>query len=207
MKLDFKTLAIIGLIIVVVLMRMCDGDKTKKDINKGDIVKVNGKKYEVVDNKRDTIYIKRDTIVYKEGKTIKVKVEVPKYIPLEVDTQLILMDYFTKRFYTDTLDLGKDSYVTIEDTVVENKIFTRKFTSRITERIINDTLFLKEPAKRQIYLGLVGGFDRVNILNYAGPSLLYKDKKDKIFGLGVGINNSKQISLQGSIYWKIKLRK
>jgi hypothetical protein len=207
MKLDFKTLAIIGLIIVVVLMRMCDGDKTKKDINKGDIVKVNGKKYEVVDNKRDTIYIKRDTIVYKEGKTIKVKVEVPKYIPLEVDTQLILMDYFTKRFYTDTLDLGKDSYVTIEDTVVENKIFARKFTSRITERIINDTLFLKEPAKRQIYLGLVGGFDRVNILNYAGPSLLYKDKKDKIFGLGVGINNSKQISLQGSIYWKIKLKK
>ena len=65
MKLDFKTLAIIGLIIVVVLMRMCNGDKTKKDINKGDIIKVDGKKYEVVDNKRDTVYIKRDTIVYK----------------------------------------------------------------------------------------------------------------------------------------------
>jgi hypothetical protein len=207
MKLDFKTLAIVGLIVVILLMRMCDGDKTKKDINKGDIIKVDGKKYEVVDNKRDTVYIKRDTIVYKEGKTIKVKVEVPKYIPLEADTQLILMDYFTKRFYTDTLDLGQDSYVTIEDTVVENKIFARKFTSTITERIINDTLFLKEPAKRQIYLGLTGGFDKVNILNYAGPSLLYKDKKDKIFGLGVGLNNSKQISLQGSIYWKIKLKK
>ena len=91
--------------------------------------------------------------------------------------------------------------------VRSNKIFARKFTSTITERIINDTLFLKEPAKRQVYLGLTGGFDRVNILNYAGPSLLYKDKKDKIFGLGVGINNSKQISLQGSIYWKIKLKK
>lgn len=207
MKLDFKTLTIIGLIIVVVLMRMCDGDKTKKDINKGDIVKVNGKKYEVVDNKRDTIYIKRDTIVYKEGKTIKVKVEVPKYIPLEVDTQLILVDYFTKRFYTDTLFLGQGSYVILEDTIIENKIFARKFNSSITERIINDTLFLKEPAKRQIYLGLTGGVDRLNIFNYAGPSLLYKDKKDKIFGLGVGINNSKQISVQGSIYWKIKLKK
>jgi hypothetical protein len=207
MKLDFKTLAIIGLIIVVVLMRMCDGDKTKKDINGGDIVKVGGKKYEVVGSKRDTIYIVRDTTVYKEGKTIKVRVEVPKYIPQEADTQLILMDYFTKRFYTDTLDLGKNSYVIVEDTIIENKIFARKFNSKITERIINDTLFLKEPAKRQVYLGLTGGFDKVNILNYAGPSLLYKDKKDKIFGLGVGLNNSKQISLQGSIYWKIKLKK
>ena len=207
MKLDLKSLSIIGLLVVILLMRMCDGDKPGKDVNGGDIVKVGGKEYEVVDNKRDTIYIKRDTIVYKEGKKIKVKVEVPKYIPLEADTQLILVDYFTKRFYTDTLDLGKDSYVTIEDTIVENKIFARKFTSTITERLINDTLFLKEPAKRQVYLGLTGGFDKENIVNYAGPSLLYKDKKDKIFGLGVGINNSKQISLQGSIYWKIKLKK
>jgi len=207
MKFDFKTLAIVGLIAVILLMRMCDGDKTKKDINGGDIVKVGGKKYEVVGSKRDTIYIVRDTTVYKEGKTIKVRVEVPKYIPQEADTQLILMDYFTKRFYTDTLDLGKNSYVIVEDTIIENKIFARKFNSKITEKIINDTLFLKEPAKRQVYLGLTGGFDKVNILNYAGPSLLYKDKKDKIFGLGVGLNNSKQISLQGSIYWKIKLKK
>ena len=207
MKFDFKTLAIFGLIAVILLMRMCDGDKGGKSVNGGDIVKLGGKEYEVVDNKRDTIYITRDSTVYKEGKTIKVKVEVPKYIPIEADTQLILMDYFTKRFYTDTLDLGEKSYVTIEDTIVENKIFARKFTSKITERIINDTLFLKEPAKRQVYLGLTGGFDKVNIFNYAGPSLLYKDKKDKIFGLGAGINNSKQISLQGSIYWKIKLKK
>jgi hypothetical protein len=207
MKLDFKTLAIIGLIIVVVLMRMCDGDKTKKDINKGDIIKVDGEKYEVVDKKSDTTYITKDSLIYKKGKDIRVEVEVPVYIPAQVDTQLILKDFFSKRFYKDTIDLGQNSFVIINDTISENKILSRGFNSSITERIIKDTFLLKELPKRQVYLGLTGGFDKVNILNYAGPSLLYKDKKDKIFGLGVGLNNSKQISLQGSIYWKIKLKK
>lgn len=207
MKLDFKTLVITGLIIVVVLMRMCDGDKTKKDINKGDIIKVDGEKYEVVDKKSDTTYITKDTLIYKKGKDIRVEVEVPVYIPAQVDTQLILKDFFSKRFYKDTIDLGQNSFVIINDTISENKILSRGFNSSITERIIKDTFLLKELPKRQVYLGLTGGFDKENIVNYAGPSLLYKDKKDKIFGLGAGINNSKQISLQGSIYWKIKLKK
>ena len=42
-KIDFKTLMILGLIIVILLMQMCNGDK--KEINKGDTIKVKGKKY------------------------------------------------------------------------------------------------------------------------------------------------------------------
>jgi len=205
LKLDFKTLVILGLIIVVLLMRMCDGEKPQS--TEGEIIDVNGKKYEVVDKKSDTTYITKDSLIYKKGKDIRVEVEVPIYIPAQVDTQLILKDFFSKRFYKDTIDLGQNSFVIINDTISENKILSRGFNSSITERIIKDTFLLKELPKRQVYLGLTGGFDKENIVNYAGPSLLYKDKKDKIFGLGAGINNSKQISLQGSIYWKIKLKK
>jgi len=205
LKLDFKTLIIVGLIIVVLLMRMCDGEKPQS--NEGEIIDVNGKKYEVVDKKSDTTYIIKDSLIYKKGKDIRVEVEVPVYIPAQVDTQLILKDFFSKRFYKDTIDLGQNSFVIINDTISENKILSRGFNSSITERIIKDTLFLKELPKRQLFFGLQGGFDKKEIVNYGGLGLLYKDKKDKVFNLGLGINSNKQPTIMGGVYWKIKLKK
>lgn len=204
-KLDFKTLMIISLIVIILLLRMCDGES--EEVKKGDTIKVNGKKYEVVDRRRDTTYVTRDSIIFREGKKIKVEVKVPVYIPTEVDTQNILKDYFSKRFYIDTLDLGQKSFVIIKDTITENKILARVFESSITERIISDTLFLKEPPKRQMFIGFQMGFDKKDLINYGGLSLLYKDKKDKIFGLGIGINSNGQPTLMGNMNWKIQLKK
>lgn len=205
LKLDFKTLVILGLIIVVLLMRMCDGEKPQS--TEGEIIDVNGKKYEVVDKKSDTTYITKDSLIYKKGKDIRVEVEVPIYIPAQVDTQLILKDFFSKRFYKDTIDLGQNSFVIINDTISENKILSRGFNSSITERIIKDTFFLKELPKRQLFFGLQGGFDKKEIVNYGGLGLLYKDKKDKVFNLGLGINSNKQPTIMGGVFWKIKLKK
>jgi hypothetical protein len=205
LNLDFKTIMIIGLVIVILFLQMCDGDK--KDINKGDTIKIDGKKYEIVDRRRDTTYITRDSIVYKKGKNIKVEVKVPVYVPANVDTQEILKDYFSRRFYIDTLDLGQKSFIIVKDTITENKILSRVFESSITERIINDTLFLVEPPKRQMFIGFQIGLDKKDIFNYGGLNLLYKDKKDKIFGLGLGINSNSQPTIMGSMNWKIKLKK
>ena len=132
-KIDFKTLMIVGLIIVILLMQMCNGDK--KEINKGDTIKVKGKKYEVVDHRRDTTYLTRDSIVYKKGKDIKVEVKVPVYIPANVDTQGILKDYFARRFYVDTLDLGEKSFVIVKDTITENKILSRAHPRKVLETV------------------------------------------------------------------------
>jgi hypothetical protein len=204
-KIDFKVLMILSLIIVILLMRTCDGDK--KEIKKGDSIKINGKKYEIVDHRRDTTYITKDSIVYKKGDDIKVEVKVPVYIHTNIDTQEILKDYFSRRFYIDTLNLGEKSFVIVKDTITENKILSRVFVSSITERFINDTLFLAEPLKRQLFIGLQVGFDRKDILNYGGLNLLYKDKKEKIFGLGLGINSNSQPTVMSSVHWKIKLKK
>ena len=204
-KLDFKTLMILCLIIIILLLRMCDGESN--EVKKGDTIKVNGKKYEVVDHKRDTTYITRDSIIYKKGKDIKVEVKVPVYVPANVDTQEILKDYFSRRFYIDTLDLGQKSFVIVKDTITENKILSRVFESSITERIINDTLFLVEPPKRQMFVGFQMGFDKKDIINYGGLSLIYKDKKDKLFGLGLGINSNGQPTIMGNMNWKIQLKK
>jgi hypothetical protein len=64
-----------------------------------------------------------------------------------------------------------------------------------------------EATKRQLFFGLQGGFDKKEIVNYGGLGLLYKDKKDKVFNLGLGINSNKQPTIMGGVFWKIKLKK
>ena len=73
------------------------------------------------------------------------------------------------------------------------------------------TLFLKEPPKRQMYIGIASGVDRRFIFRTLETDLLYKDKKDRIYSLGVGIisNNPSGTSytpyVRGGLYFKIKL--
>jgi hypothetical protein len=97
--------------------------------------------------------------------------------------------------------------VIIKDSISENKIMARIFETSITERIIKDTLFLKEPIKRQLFFGFQMGFDKKEIINYGGLSLIYKDKREKLYGLGLGLSSNGQPAIMGNINWKIKLKK
>ena len=92
-KLDFKTLLILALVVVLVLMRMCS---SKPEPKKGDIVKVDGKKYEVVKHDIDTEYVKVTQTIVKKGKDIIHDVPVYVNVPVNVDTNAILKDYYAK---------------------------------------------------------------------------------------------------------------
>jgi hypothetical protein len=204
LKLDFKTLLLIGLIVVIVLMRACESTGTKP----GETIKIDGKKYEVLKHEIDTVLIPHDTVVYKKGKDIYHDTTIYVEVPSTVDTSAIIRDYYAKRIFIDTLKL-KDSlgYIVVNDTVSENTLLGRLWNAQVNKISIKETLIVKDLPKNQVYIGLVGGFDKQNIVNFAGPSLLLKTKSDKIYSVGVGYSASKVLSLQGSIYWKIKLKK
>ena len=127
-------------------------------------------------------------------------------MPREVDTVAILKDFYCKEVYKDTLKLNDGlGYVSVIDTVSQNKIIGRVWNSQVNKIIIKDTKIVKKAPVNQLYIGAVSGFDRVNIVNYVGPTLVFKTKKDKLYSLGIGYGTNKQISLQGGIFWKIKL--
>jgi len=204
-KLDLKTLLILGLIIVILLMRACSSDGGG---NKGKEIKIDGKKYTIIKHTIDTIIKPVTQTVYKKGETIFVDVPVYVNIPANVDTASILKDYYTKYPYKDTLILDDGlGYIAVNDTIFKNRILNRKFKSFINQTTITETIYLEPAPKIQMYIGGVAGFDKVNIVNFVGPSLLLKDKKDKVYSLGVGYSNAKSLSIQGGIYWKIKLKK
>lgn len=203
-KIDLKTLLIFGLILIIFLMRGCSGGNN----DNSKTVKIDGKKYVVVKHQIDTVYREVTQTVYRDGKTIYRDKPIYVTVPGNVDTTEILKDYYAKYVYKDTLKL-KDSlgYITIVDTIFKNNLHFRIWDAKINQISIKETIFLKDPPRVQMFTGGVIGVDKVNIINFAGPSLVLKDKKDHLYSLGVGYSNANTVSIQGGMFWKINLRK
>ena len=196
---DFKTLTIIGLIIVIFLLRECRGEKSPIPTEPVTIVKI--------ETKYDTIVETVPTYIPKYKTKVKIKtvhdtIRIHDTIP--VDTAAILKDYFTTYAYTDTLKKDSVTFV-INDTISQNKILSRGIkynliyptTTITTEREVN---------KRELYIGFGLGGDRQQ-LSYIGSELLLRNKKDKIYGIGLGINNNFRPVLTFKMNWKVKLPK
>jgi hypothetical protein len=57
-----------------------------------------------------------------------------------------------------------------------------------------------------LYVGFGLGGDRQQI-SYAGSELILRTKKEKLYGVGIGINNSFQPILTFKMNWKVKMPK
>ena len=222
----FKEILIVGLIVVILLMRACSGDSST---DPKDIVKVDGKDYELLEQKIDTVFIE---------KTIEVPKYVPKYItkvetvtvevPADVDSLKVVEDYYAKYIVKDTLNLTYDfgPEITIDsigtkpnpslgfgyltDTISQNKILSRKIEWNFQIPTIYNTKIVKELPKRQFYYGVGADFNKTDFIQSAKFGVLYKDKKDKIFGLNLGVlntNNNVTPYIGGSLYWKLSFKK
>jgi hypothetical protein len=186
-------------------MRACGGTSNKKEEQ---TIKVDGKKYIVVKREIDTVYKTVVQTVTKPGNTIYVEKPIFINVPSNIDTNLILKDYYSKYVYKDTIKLNENlGFIAINDTLFKNKILGRNWVSNINKTVITDKIYLKEPPKIQVFVGGVVGFDKNSIVNFAGPSVLLKDKKNHIYTLGVGYNNTKTVAVQGGMYWLINLKK
>ena len=211
--LNLKNIAI-ALLIVIVVFQQCGGNKKTT----GEIVKVDGKKYELIKHEIDTVEVVKTKVVTKKGEDIyhETIVEKEVIIPTIVDTAALLKDFFAKNIYKDTLQLP-DSLGTIAmiDTITQNKILGRTFNASVKQRTIKETMIVKELPKTQVYYGLTGGFNKADVVSNVGAGLLIKTKKDKIYNLGIGVanrvsdgtNGTLSPYIGGGVYWKIKFKK
>jgi len=209
---NLKNIALV-LLIVIVVFQQCGGNKKTT----GEIVKVDGKKYELIKHEIDTVEVVKTKVVTKKGEDIYHETIKEVIIPTIVDTQALLHDYFAKNIYKDTLQLP-DSLGTVSliDTITQNKILGRTFNASVKQRTIKETLIVKELPKTQVYYGLMGGFNKVDVVSNIGAGALIKTKKDKIYQLGIGVANkvgsdgttgSLSPFISGGVYWKIKFKK
>jgi hypothetical protein len=209
--LNIKNIAILVLIAVVVFQQ-CGGNKKTT----GEIVKVDGKKYELIKHEIDTFEIVKTKVVTKKGEDIYHETIKEVIIPTIVDTQALLQDYFAKNIYKDTLQLPDSlGIVSLIDTITQNKILGRTFNASVKQRVIKETTIVKELPKTKFFYGLEGGFNKADLISHLGMGFLINTKSDKMYHLGVGVANrtidgttgTLAPYVGGGVYWKIRLKK
>jgi hypothetical protein len=211
--LNLKNIAI-ALLIVIVVFQQCGENKTKT----GEIVKIDGKKYELIKHEIDTIEVVKTKIVTKKGEDIyhETIVEHEVKVPVNVDTNAILKEYYTKVLYKDVLVLPDSlGTVAVTDTISQNKILGRTFNANVKQRTIKETTIVKELPKNKLFYGIQGGFNKADVISHVGMGILLNTKTDKIYNLGIGVanrvvdgtNGGLTPYINGGVYWKIRLKK
>jgi hypothetical protein len=211
--LNFKNIAIVALIIFVLLQWFNPGD-----ILPGKKVFIAGKAYEVIKHEIDTVDIVKTKVVTKKGEDIyhETIVEKEVLIPAVIDTAALLKDYYSKVLYKDVLVLPDSlGTVAVTDTISQNRILGRTFNANVKQRTIKETTIVKELPKTKVFYGLEGGFNKADFVSSVGAGVLINTKKDKIYQLGLGVDNrttdgtngSFSPYIRGGVYWKIKLKK
>ena len=202
MKINFNNILSIAILILAVIIVLQRSNSSPDIIEKPIIV-------------RDTVWQKKDSVIYTSPKvvqTIPVKIISEKYLPdpnydkLVLQYQELVKLHLSKNIQKDSVRIDSIGFVKVTDTVQNNIVQKRKWEYNLKYPIIKETII--EPPKKvnQLYIG--GGLqgNQYNIINSVNGGLLYKNKKDQIYGLSVGINTNGQIVYGISSYWKIKFK-
>jgi hypothetical protein len=162
----------------------------------------------------DTAWTIHDSLIVKK---LKIKETIHDTLPAEyiADTNYpklkaqydaLVVSYLAKNIYADTVKLDTLGYVAVADTVHKNELQNRsyKYNYKIPTITVTNTITKQAPPKGALFIG--GGITNTKQLELQTiqGGVLYKTKKDKIFGLHIGINNNSQVIYGVSSYWKIK---
>ena len=202
MKINFNNILSIAILILAVIIVLQRSNSSPDIIEKPIVV-------------RDTIWQKKDSVIYTSPKvvqTIPLKIISEKYLPdpnydkLVLQYQELVKLHLAKNIQKDSVQIDSIGFVKVTDTVQNNIVQNRKWEYNIKYPIIKETVIQPSKKVNQLYIG--GGLqgNQYNIINSINGGLLYKNKKDQIYGLSVGINTNGQIVYGISSYWKIKFK-
>jgi hypothetical protein len=157
--------------------------------------------------KTDTVYQTKFTTKWKQGKYIPYVIIATDTVHDSVqylvhDTIRIVSDYMRTYAYSDTINVDSNTFV-INDTISQNKIQSRGFEAKITEKTILTTITKVAKAKNSLYLGFRGDLSESNGLEVLSPGIMLNAKNKALIGLSVNINKNFNIGYSGSVYFKI----
>jgi len=165
---------------------------------------INGKPYKVIEHVVDTQYVTKTNVEYRDGRVIYKEKPIYVKLPVEIDTMTILKNYYSKVVYIDTFKLPDSvGVVTVKDTISQNSILYRKWSSEVNKIIIKDSVIVEKLPKNIFYIGGMAGVIQ-NVVPYIGPTISLKNKKDMFFSVGAGIGVKNTIIYQFGVSFPIK---
>ena len=197
-------LIVIGvLVLIILLQRSCSSSNApviasnKKEIVYDtiwrDVVKTDYKRLKVL--VRDTVALPGDTVFIPDS----------NYDKLKLQYELLAKNYATRNIYRDSVQLDTLGFIVLTDTLQYNKVQSRFYEHNY--KLPTVIGYVQTQPRRQLYIG--GGISIDKSLEIANiqTGLLYKNKKDQIFGIHTGISQNLTPYFGGTMYWKIKLKK
>ena len=215
----WREILILLLVGIILFLRGCGSDYGDKEI-----VEIDGEKFELLEQKTDTVFVEKE---------VKVTKYVPKYItkevikeveiPVDIDSLAVIKDYYAKYVVKDTLNLTYDfpevvtdslgnkpsgdlGFGILTDVISQNAIESREIDWFFKIPTVYNTTIVKELPKNEFYIGLGTGIDQTNGLNNLSGNILLKNKKQTIYGLNLGLSNQLgeyKPFIGGFIYWKL----
>ena len=186
----FKLEHILILILGVVILWLTQCRRSEPIVD--EIVKT-----EVV-TKWDTVEVAKTEYVPKIIEKVVIDIDT---FNVPIDTVSVLKDYYSKYYYSDTIQIDTLGSVIVNDTISQNLIFFRDVQSNffIPTTTITNTVYLN---RREFYGGIsVTG--RPTQLDFINGELLYRGKKRNAYGIGVGLNPQFEPIYTFKIFWKI----
>jgi hypothetical protein len=199
-----RTTLIAGAILIFLIVLFSAIIRSDKPLDKPNTAIIEGREYDIIKYVIDTHYVPKVSIKTIKGSVILKDTVIYKTITEKVDTMSILKDYFATKVFVDTLRIDSMGYVSVRDTISENAIVGRQYTSKLNMMIVNKNVIVKEPKRAQLHAGFGVSFDKVNLVNSLQGNILIKTKKDRIISIGAGIDHTATPFLNSSIYWKIR---
>jgi len=195
--------ALVATLIIIILLQRCGGILVP-----------------VPQSKTDTVVETKYTIITTEGKSRPVFIKGKRDTIIETEIEYILSDedydiaerldtliqlYSMKNIYLDSIKVDTFGYIKLIDTVQQNKFLGRSYITNVTipEKTITITNTIYPKPKRQFYIGGGVSGNRLSPINSVNAGLLYKDRRDRIFGIGASYDGQINYGIQS--YWKIKL--
>lgn len=203
-KISISEIAVIVLLVIILLQR-CGGSKP---------IKVEPK---II---RDTIFIEHTGTTITTPKVVNnVPFTVPvdhwkiEYLPdtssmsrLVKQYEELVRKFLATNIQKDSVKIDSIGHIYITDSVSSNIVKNRLVTWNLKYPQITTTIIIPEPKRRQLYWGGYIQGQQGSLVNQIGTGILYKDKKDQIFGAQVGIDRNGELNIGLSSYWKIKIK-
>jgi len=123
-------------------------------------------------------------------------------VPIKVDTLNIIQKYRKKNVCIDTLQIDSIGYVQVIDTIYNNSTLSRNYIPEI-DIPIKTIRTVENINKLELYAGFGARYNMEKV-NWMGLEGGVKNKKGNLFILGIGTDTENNLSVGGSIHWKLK---
>jgi len=150
---------------------------------------------------RDTVWKIHDTVI---KKTVRLVKTIHDTLPGSIDT-VEARDYYNTRIYEDSVAVDSFGHILVRDTVQYNKLKQRTYINHYRIPVVTKTVTViqQQLAEPQFY---TGGSVRIDglLLQSVNAGILYKSKKDRLYGFTIGINNKLRPQWSIELYRRIR---